>query len=649
MLQYLLIFFAAFAGSVHCVGMCGGFACALGRDARGAATTLRRHLIYNLGRATTYCFLGAVVGYLGLLLVGHHGQGTPVSLAQRALALVSGGLIVYAGLQFFGFSRGRWEHGPAAQFMTSGLRGLLGSPSAARRSLRRAQRVLALPLVYAFAAQAAASGGALPGVLTMAALSLGTFPAMLPMGGAGLGCVLTPPRRRRASGAREAARRRWRCRLLLRPGLAALCVGPICTPTLSRRAGEGPLWGSGMQSLSAADRALAQQREVNGEHGVFCCYGCCLAYQVHHGEKEEPEAASLLIRLGVGAFLAMNIMLFSLLLYSGTFGAADGWMVNVVHWLLWILATPLVVVLGGPFVRGAWQSALQRRVTTDTLVAIGALAAYGYSAVQVVLGSGEVYFDTATMVLVLFVLGRYLEAQGRVRAMRSLAPMLAAERAQARVFADGSDTLRPVGQVQPGNLVRILPGERIPVDGLIIEGRSDCDESILTGQPQPQPKAPGAAVHAGSLNGRGQLLVRATAAGGATRWVQISRLVREALAQKSSLANTVDRLAAVFVPAVIVLALATVWFWSAREPFGQALLTGLAVLVVACPCSLGLAAPLATTLGIALAAQRGILIRSGRALERLARVRAIAFDKTGLGGLAGRQLHAHRPRRQVLH
>ena len=374
---------------------------------------------------------------------------------------------------------------------------------------------------------------------------------------------------------------------------------------------------------------LVQQREVGGETCVFCCYGCCLAYQVHHGEREEPEAAALLIRLGVGAFLAMNIMLFSLLLYSGTFGAADGWMVNLVHWLLWILATPLVLVLGGPFVRGAWQAAMQRRLTTDTLVAVGALAAYGYSAYQVVLGSGEVYFDTATMVLVLFVLGRYLEAQGRVRAMRSLAPMLAAERAHARVFTQGADTLQPVGQVRPGTLVRILPGERIPVDGMIIEGRSDCDESILTGQPQPQPKAPGAAVHAGSLNGRGQLLVRATAAGGATRWVQISRLVREALAQKSSFANMVDRLAAVFVPAVIVLALGTVWFWSAREPFGQALLTGLAVLVVACPCSLGLAAPLATTLGIALAAQRGILIRSGRVLERLARVRAIAFDKTG--------------------
>src|SRR5437879_2327187 len=138
----------------------------------------------------------------------------------------------------------------------------------------------------------------------------------------------------------------------------------------------------------------------------------------------------------------MSIMLFSLLLYSGTFGKADGWLVNLIHWLLWILATPLIVVLGGPFIAGGWQAARRFRVSTDTLVSIGALAAYGYSGYQVVQGSGIVYFDTATMVLILFTLGRYLEAQGRARAMRSLAPMLAAERANARVVADGIDAIR---------------------------------------------------------------------------------------------------------------------------------------------------------------------------------------------------------------
>jgi len=374
---------------------------------------------------------------------------------------------------------------------------------------------------------------------------------------------------------------------------------------------------------------LGQQREVNGEPHAFCCYGCCLAYQVHHGEREEPQAALLLIRIGAGAFLAMNIMLFTLLMYSGTFGAADDAAVHLVHWVLWILASALMAVLGGPFIAGAWRAALAGQVTSDTLVSVGSLAAYGYSAWQVWSGSGAVYFDTVTMVLLLFTLGRYLEALGRVRAARSLAPMLAAERAEVRVMGESGEALRPVCEVGPGALVRILPGERIAVDGVVLEGRSECDESVLTGQAQPQAKAPGLHVHAGSLNGAGQLLVRASAAGGATRWVQMSRRVREALARKSLLGQTVDRLAAVFVPAVLLLAAGVLWYWSARAPFDEALLTALAVLVVACPCSLGLAAPLSTTLGIGLAAQRGILLRSGGVLEKLARIKAIALDKTG--------------------
>jgi P-type Cu2+ transporter len=374
---------------------------------------------------------------------------------------------------------------------------------------------------------------------------------------------------------------------------------------------------------------LGQQREVNGEPHWFCCYGCCLAYQVHHGERDEPEAANLLIRLGVGGFLAMNIMLFSLLLYSGTFGTADGGLVGPIHWLLWILATPLLIFLGGPFISSAWHAAWQRQVTADILVSIGGLAAYGYSAYQVLQGSSLVYFDTMTMVLVLFTLGRYLEALGRVRAARSLTPLLAAERASVRVVAHGIDTLQPVHTVQPGAIVRILPGERIAVDGTVIEGHSDCDEAILTGQPEAQPKIPGAPIHAGSINGSGQLLIRTTAAGTNTRWVQISRLVREALARKSLTGDLVDRVAAIFIPFVLLLAAGSLWFWSDRSSFDQALLAGLAVLVVACPCSLGLAAPLATTLGIGQAAQRGILVRGGCVLERLARVRTLAFDKTG--------------------
>jgi Cu2+-exporting ATPase len=362
----------------------------------------------------------------------------------------------------------------------------------------------------------------------------------------------------------------------------------------------------------------------------FCCYGCCLAYQVHHGVTDEPEAATLLIRLGAGGFLAMNIMLFSLLLYSGTFGPDDGWTVRMVHLVLWLLATLLVAILGGPFVQGAWQSLQQRRISADTLVSVAVLAAYGYSTFQVVAGTGAVYFDTATMVLVLFVVGRYLEARARVQAARSLAPMLAAERSAVRVRgADGNESLQPVLEVRAGSVVRVLPGERIPVDGLVIAGRSGCDEALLTGQPEPQMKSMNSAVHAGSINGNGQLLIRASADGANTRWMHISRFVRDALTRKAALDDTVDRVAAVFLPFVLLFAAGATAFWLARVPADQALMIGLAVLVVACPCSLGLAASLGTTLGIGMAANRGILIRGGHVLEDLARVRTIAFDKTG--------------------
>jgi Cu2+-exporting ATPase len=388
---------------------------------------------------------------------------------------------------------------------------------------------------------------------------------------------------------------------------------------------------------------LGQRRSVNGDERLFCCYGCCIAYQVRHGVSEEHEAAWLLVRLGVGAFLAMNIMLFSLLLYSGSLGASDGNFRQGVHVVLALLATPVVAILGEPFLRGAWQAARAGRASADTLVSLGALGAYGYSLHAVASDAEAVYFDTVTMVLVLFTLGRYLEALGRARALRSLAPLLAAEEASATVVEVGSEALRAVRAIEPGTLVRVRPGERVPVDGIVVEGETDCDESVLSGQGERQPKAPGAAVFAGSLNGTGPLLLRATAAGTQSRWARHARFVREALGRRSLASALADRAAAVFVPAVLLLATATVAYWSRQLPFAEAAMIGLAVLVVACPCALGLAAPLATALGLGGAVERGILLRGGGVLERLARVRGIAFDKTGTLTEGAPRLVACRP------
>jgi P-type Cu2+ transporter len=373
----------------------------------------------------------------------------------------------------------------------------------------------------------------------------------------------------------------------------------------------------------------AMQRTVNGEDCAFCCYGCCIAFQVKRGKSEEWEAAWLLIRLGVGGFLSMNIMLFSLLLYTDTFTGPDARLIPWVDILLWVFATPAVIILGGPFLRETWFNGLQGRLTSSSLIVIGVGAAYIYSVYAVIEGEPHVYFDTATMVLMLFTLGRLLEAAGRVRAARDLEPLLAAERESVVVVRDGAELRRPVREVEAGMLVRVRPGERIAIDGVVIEGESHTDEAVITGESRLVTRGVGSPVIAGSINLDGALLIQSSGAGTATRWAVICRSVREALIRRTPSHRVADRVVGVSVPLVLAFGALTVLYWAQWLSFDRALLIGLAVLVVACPCAVGLAAPLATSLGIGRLARRGCLVRDPAALEILARTRLLAFDKTG--------------------
>ena len=389
--------------------------------------------------------------------------------------------------------------------------------------------------------------------------------------------------------------------------------------------------------------------QVAGAERVFCCYGCCLAFQVAHGESEEADAAWLLIRLGTGAFLSMNIMLFSLLLYSGGFDMAEGDPRPIVHAALFLLAAPTVLLLGWPFLREAWQDGSRGRLGSAALIVLGVAAAFLASVLAMLTGGERVYFDTATMVLVLFTLGRYLEAAGRARAMRSIAPMLAPEREQVTVLAaDGGQTRRPVAEIRAGMRVLVRPGERIGVDGVVVEGTSHVGEAILTGESAPVPKHPGMSVLAGSLNHEGPLVIQTQGDGTASRWMSITAAVRDALGRRGHTQQLAERVAGAFVPAVLALAVATVVYWTSRASPDEAMLHGLAVLVVACPCALGLAAPLANAIGIGQLARHGVLARGGDVLENLSLVRAVAFDKTGtltlgeprIGGIASTALSA---------
>ncbi len=373
----------------------------------------------------------------------------------------------------------------------------------------------------------------------------------------------------------------------------------------------------------------AMQRTVNGESHAFCCYGCCIAFQVKNGKSEEWEAAWLLIRLGVGGFLSMNIMLFSLLLYAGAFTGVDARLLPWIHLLLWVFATPALIILGGPFLAETWRDAVDGRVTSSALIVLGVGAAYLYSAFAVVEHGPHVYFDTASMVLMLFTVGRYLEAAGRARAARNLEPLLAAESECATVVDGNVETRLPVREVGIGTLVQVRPGERIPLDGTVMEGESHADEAVITGESRLVPKGVGSPVIAGSINMDGPLLIRSTRAGTDTRWAQICRSVRDALTRRSPTQRLADRVVGIFVPLVLTLGALTTLCWAQSLPFDRALLIGLAVLVIACPCAVGLAAPLATSLGIGRLARRGCLVREPGALEDLARTRLLALDKTG--------------------
>lgn len=379
------------------------------------------------------------------------------------------------------------------------------------------------------------------------------------------------------------------------------------------------------------------ERDIDGVDRQFCCYGCFIGWQVAQGGGEEATAVGLLIRLGVGGFLAMNIMMFSLAVYSGDIGVSDPAIRQNIHYALWLFATPVLVILGGPFFAEAATGLRHGRLNASVLIALGALAAYVYSVITTVNGGERVYFDTATMVLGLFTLGRFLEANGRARAMRNLAPMLSPHLTQVSLVNDDTERLAPLSKIVVGDRIRVQPGSRICVDGVVERGQGFIDTSWLTGESAPQEAQAGVPLQAGSVNLDGVLTIRATTSGLETNWASICASLHDSLRQPTVLQTVTDRVAIWFVPAVLLIAIFCGWYWAVSGPADIALMNALAVLVVACPCALGLAAPLATALGLEELAKRRCLVRSGDTLYQLAGIRGLAIDKTGT--LTGSVVH----------
>lgn len=331
----------------------------------------------------------------------------------------------------------------------------------------------------------------------------------------------------------------------------------------------------------------------------------------------------------VGAGVAMTLPLVAPMLLQ-LLGIA--WMLD--GWLQLALATPVQFWLGAKFYRAGWKALRAGSGNMDLLVALGTSAAYGLSLYLLVKhadhGMPHLYFEASAAVITLVLLGKWLEARAKRSTTTALQALNALRPATARVLHAGLESELPVGLVRIGDLVLVRPGERIPVDGEVVEGSSHVNESLITGESLPVAKAAGARVTGGSVNAEGVLTLRTLAVGAETTLARIIRLVESAQAAKAPIQRIVDRVSAVFVPVVLGIALLTLLGWIiATGDWEQALVNAVAVLVIACPCALGLATPTAIMAGTGVAAQQGVLIKDAQALEVAHSVNTVVFDKTG--------------------
>ena len=431
---------------------------------------------------------------------------------------------------------------------------------------------------------------------------------------------------------------------------------------------------SGMQDASAVSRMEAALHAVPGvlranvnlaAERIFISYlpdvtdvaalketvvaaGYTVAGEVPEPAASQGEAGSaaasaeqrrMRVQLSVSLALSLVILLGSM---SGQFLPFVRGTVIENPYVLWALATPVQFWAGWRFYRGAWATLRRLNFDMNSLIVIGTSAAYFYSVAAVLMPevlagqavSGEVplYFDTAAVIVTLILLGRYLEGRAKRHTAAAIRALMDWRPQTAHVVRDGSSREMPLATVVVGDTVQVRPGERVPVDGVVIEGQSAVDESMLTGESLPVEKGPGAEVVGGALNTTGAFTFRATRIGKDTALARIARMIQEAQGSKAPLQRLADRIAAYFVPAVIAVALLAflVWYVVGPEPaFTRALLAFVAVLIIACPCALGLATPTAVMVAMGAGAAKGVLVRDAEALERLHQVTTVVLDKTG--------------------
>ncbi len=385
---------------------------------------------------------------------------------------------------------------------------------------------------------------------------------------------------------------------------------------------------------SPSPRALnAATADASASNDVYCCFGCRMAHTITEERGREGAVRWTIVRLGIAIFFSMNLMAFTMTMWSlDVYDVQrDPFQVqlfDVFRWLSMIFSLPVLGLLGIPLLQNAIISWRQRIFSTDLLIATGVAAAYVISVVNVLRGSETVYFEVGATVLVMVTLGRWFEATGKHRATEALDQLAALlPESVTRSTSQGSEEV-PCTEIAVGDRLEIRPGERFPVDAILVQGRTTVDEQVFTGESVPVARVTGDRLLGGTVNLDGNVIVEATAAFKAGSFGRLLQLLQEARLSRGHYQRLADRVSAWFFPLITGVAILTlIVHWSAG--IGVAVQHALSVLLIACPCALGLATPLAVWTALSTAAKHQVLFRSGEAIERLAIVKSICFDKTG--------------------
>ncbi|WP_372437040.1 heavy metal translocating P-type ATPase [Pseudomonas chlororaphis subsp. aureofaciens] len=388
------------------------------------------------------------------------------------------------------------------------------------------------------------------------------------------------------------------------------------------------------------DKTTALSRERGGRRYYFCSDTCLRTFE---SPERELKAMKTRVTIALTGVLALALLRAGAFIALAAGATLLTWVpIPALPWFTWgiwlfLLVTPVQFIGGWSFYKGAWNAVRTRNINMDFLIALGTSVAYFYSVVvlffpdvlPVKVAERDVYFEVSAVIIAFVLLGRYMEEIIKKKSSAAVRRLLDLKPAIAHVMRDGQEVDLPAESVMAGELLIVKPGEKIPTDGDVSEGQSTVDESMLTGESMPVDKHPGSPLIGGTLNGSGVLRFKASRIGADTALAQIIKMVEEAQASTAQIQRLADQVTAYFVPAVLAVAMLALIGWSLAGNFAQGLLAFIAVLIISCPCALGVATPAALMVGVGKGADNGILIRGGEVLERAEKLRTVVFDKTG--------------------